>query len=128
MKAAASTESPQAPARFPQGEPVTILVSATAADEWQSCAPGGRANLMLGSRLPDGTFITVPVDYPGISVMRGDLRPVLIAMAKEAIISHRPRICCPACEPGRPCPGCVIDAQRRREFQEVLDLLEPPQT
>lgn len=119
---------PDAPPRFTRGDPVTVLVSGTADDEFPTCAPGGLTYLMLATRLDDGRLVSVPVDYPGIDVLQGDIKSVLIQMAKDAIIAHRPKICCPACEPGHPCEACVISAGRRREFQEVLNHLEPPQT
>lgn len=128
----ASPESPAvAPPRFDRGEPVTIVVTATADAEYEACAPGGTTIPMLEAKLPSKSVarMTVPCDaYPGVRVIHGDITPVLIQMAKDAIVSHRPKIACQACEPGRPCPGCVISAQRRREYAEVLAALEPPQT
>jgi hypothetical protein len=118
-----SQQAAEAPARFIQGEPVTILVSGTADDEFPTYAPGGGTYLMLATRLDDGSRVSVPCDYPGIDVIQGDIRPVLIQMAKDAITAHRPKISCRLCKPGDPCPGCVISAERRREFQDVLDAL-----
>ena len=116
-------------ARFTRGEPVTVIVNGTADDEYPSCAPGGLTYLMLATRLDDGRLVSVPCDYPGIDVMQGDLRPVLLQMAKDAIIAHAAQDRdCRLCKRGDPCPGCVISAQRRREYQDVLNRLEPPQT
>jgi hypothetical protein len=101
---------PEAPARFAQGEPLTILVSSTAADEWQSCAPGGRTHLMLGSRLADGTFVTVPCDYPGITVIHGDIRPTLLQALADAI-QYRD------CRTSDECAGW------RDQYEKAMDVL-----
>ena len=122
----------EAPPRFAKDEPVTILVTGATADaQYEACAPGGTTVGMLEAVLPSKApaRIAVPCDgFPGVRVIRGDVAAVLVQMAKDAIVSHRAKICCRACEPGRPCPGCVISAQRRREYQEVLDAIEPPGT
>ena len=129
---ASPEQETEAPARFERDEPVTILVTATADAEYETCAPGGTLIPVLEAKLPsvNRTRVTVPCDgYPGVRVIHGDISPTLIQMAQDAIVSHRPKIACAACEPGRPCPGCVISAQRRREYGEVLKALGgPPET
>lgn len=62
------------------------------------------------------------VKHPGPLVRRDVQRQ----MAEDAI-GYRKLVSgvCRACECGHPCPECVIDAQRIREYQEVLAGLGP---
>ena len=61
-------------------------------------------------------------------IVSDDLKPVLIQMAKDALMlrklmdGHRVRTGCRD-EVGDPCPECVIDVQRQREYREVLTAL-----
>jgi hypothetical protein len=126
-------ESPaEAPPRFKHGEPVTILVTATADAQYETCAPGGTTVPVLEARLPARTMtrVTVPCEnFPGVRVIPGDIRPALIRMAYAALNTCPPVIGCPDCEEGHPCQDCVLDAERRREYTGVLAALgEPPAT
>ena len=118
------TETATVPAaRYARGTRLTILVSGTADDEYPACAPEGLTYLMLGTRLEDGRLVTVPLDYPGIDVIEGDIRQVLIAMAHDALVARTLLNGCRVCETGHPCPECVIDVQRQREYRKVLEAL-----
>jgi hypothetical protein len=47
-------------------------------------------------------------------------REVLREMARDAIHFRTLVDGCQFCEDGQPCEGCVINAQRLREYREVL--------
>lgn len=118
------TETATLPAaRFARGTRLTILIDGTADDEYPACAPGDKTYLMLGTRLDDGRLVTVPLDYPGIDVIEGDMKQVLIAMARDALVARTLMNGCRVCETGHPCPECVIDVQRQREYRKVLEAL-----
>ena len=57
-----------------------------------------------------------------VPVTRFD-RSVLIAMAHDALVARTLLNGCRVCETGYPCPECVIDVQRQREYQKVLEAL-----
>ena len=105
------TETATVPAaRFTRGEAVTVLVSGTADDEYPACAPGDRTYLMLGTSLPDGRIVTVPCDYPGITVIHGDITPTLIQALRDAM-EYR---------------DCGVDDECiawREQYEKALDVL-----
>ena len=77
-----------APARFAKDEPVTILVTATADAQYETCAPGGTTVPVLEAKLPsvNRTRVTVPCDgYPGVRVIHGDIRPTLLQALRDAM-------------------------------------------
>lgn len=82
-----SMDEQQAP-RFQRDEQATILITAAVDSEWDACAPGGETHLMLGVRLPDGRYVIVPADGPGVQVIHGDITPALTQMAADAIAYH----------------------------------------
>lgn len=97
-------------ARFARGEPVTVIVNGTADDEYPSCAPGGLTYLMLATRLDDGRLVSVPCDYPGITVIHGDIRPTLLQALADAI-QYRD------CRSSDECAGW------RDQYEKALDVL-----
>jgi hypothetical protein len=112
-------ESPtEAPARFDRGEPVTIVVTATADAEYEACAPGGTTVPMLEAQLPSKSVarMTVPCDaYPGVRVIHGDISPTLIQALRDAIDHH---------------DGCT-DAEHvgwREQYERLLDALGAAET
>jgi len=113
-------ESPaQAPPRFERDEPVTILVTATADAEYESCAPGGTTVGMLEARLPSKSVARVVVpcdDFPGVRVIHGDIMPTLIQALRDAVSHHED------------CGDPEHEAWRD-QYERLLDVLgEPPAT
>lgn len=114
------TESPaEAPPRFARDEPVTILVTATADAQYETCAPGGTTVPVLEAKLPsvNRTRVTVPCGgYPGVRVIHGDIMPTLRHMAADAMAHHK---------------GCGEDECEAwvEQYERLLDALgEPPAT
>jgi hypothetical protein len=89
---AAPEHATEAPPRFLKGEPVTIVVTATADAEYEACAQGGTTVPMLEARLPskNAARMSVPCDaFPGVRVIHGDIMPTLLHMAADAIAQHK---------------------------------------
>ena len=76
-----------APPRFDRGEPVTILVTATADAQYEACTPGGTSVPMLEARLPSKSVarVVVPCDFPGVRVIHGDVMPTVAQALRDAI-------------------------------------------
>ena len=116
----ASPESPaEAPPRFARGEPVTILVTATADAEYEACAPGGTTIPMLEVKLPARTMTRMAVPcggYPGVRVIHGDVTPTLVQALRDALEFRD-------CTSNAECLGW------REQYERLLDALgEPPGT
>ena len=116
---ASPDQETEAPPRFVRGEPVTILVTATADAEYESCAPGGTTVGMLEARLPSKSVarVVVPCDgYPGVRVIHGDISPTLVQALRDAM-EYRDCTSDPVCEGWR------------NQYEALLDVLgEPPAT
>lgn len=112
-------ESPaEAPPRFERGEPVTIVVTATADAEYEACAPGGTAIPMLEARLPSKSVARMAVpcdDYPGVRVIHGDITETLGQALRDAISYH---------------DGCgdADHAEWINQYERLLDALGLPET
>ena len=106
-----------APPRFDRGEPVTILVTATADAQYEACAPGGTTVPMLEARLPSKSVarVVVPCDFPGVRVIHGDVTETLAQAIRDAIAYH---------------DECV-DAEHTEwmnQYERLLDALGLPET
>lgn len=113
-------ESPaaEAPPRFERGEPVTIVVTATADAEYEACAPGGTTVPMLEAKLParQMTRMAVPCDdYPGVRVIHGDIRPTLIQALRDALAF-------------RDCGVADECAEWQNQYERLLDALGAGET
>jgi hypothetical protein len=96
-------------ARFTEGEDATLLVTAAADPGYLGGAAGA-----LGLRLPGGRVIVAAPQWPGVTMIHGDIRPTLIQALRHAIEQCSPCAC--GCGTGQ--PGWVD------QYEKALDVLE----
>ena len=77
---------PGPPPRFAQDEPLTLITSATADAEYDLTPGLPFATVRLAG--PPAFFLDVPLGGPDVTVLRGDVRGLLLQMAEDAIAHH----------------------------------------
>jgi len=112
-------------AHFTEGEPVTILAAATAVGHGEGVWDGRAAPVLAVRVSPAGRVMLYPTGDPAVIIFHGDVREILAAMAADALEFRKLLNGCRVCETGRPCPECVIDVQRQREYSAVQASVEP---
>lgn len=98
------------PPPFREGQPVTLIQIGRATGRYQT----GWTAVLTGTPYPY-------VGDPGVTVLPGDVRGLLVQALLDAAELHEPSRCVVCVEAPEPCDGCRGDEGKVREYRSLLE-------